>query len=77
MINFDQYTLEKVCNYFYCNFLCIYFIIFFRKHKDDAPTTEDDVNDTEHKPSQEVPKWDSEFLKVDQGTLFGEFYFMI
>jgi len=40
------------------------------KHKDDAPTTEDDVNDTEHKPSQEVPKWDSEFLKVDQGTLF-------
>ena len=32
----------------------------------------DDEDDNEkEKNDQEVPKWDSEFLKVDQGTLFG------
>ena len=43
--------------------------IYFRKHKDDKVDDEDD-NEKE-KNDQEVPKWDSEFLKVDQGTLFG------
>jgi len=38
------------------------------KHKDDKVDDEDD-NEKE-KNDQEVPKWDSEFLKVDQGTLF-------
>ena len=42
---------------------------YFRKHKDDKVDDEDD-NEKE-KNDQEVPKWDSEFLKVDQGTLFG------
>ena len=47
----------------------------FRKHKDDAPATEEEENDSERKKNQEVPKWDAEFLKVDQGTLFGKVYF--
>ena len=44
-------------------------IKYFRKHKDDKADDEDE-NEKE-KNDQEVPKWDSEFLKVDQGTLFG------
>jgi len=40
------------------------------KHKDDTPVNEEEENDTERKKNQEVPKWDAEFLKVDQGTLF-------
>ena len=41
----------------------------FRKHKDDAPEEE---NFNEKKSADNsLPKWDSEFLKVDQGTLFG------
>ena len=40
-----------------------------RKHKDDAP---DEENFNEKKSTDNsLPKWDSEFLKVDQGTLFG------
>ena len=44
----------------------------FRKHKDDAPANDDEENDQDRKKQQEVPKWDAEFLKVDQGTLFGK-----
>ena len=44
-------------------------ILFSRKHKDDAPEEE---NFNEKKSTDNsLPKWDSEFLKVDQGTLFG------
>ena len=46
-----------------------FIIKYFRKHKDDKADDEDE-NEKE-KNDQEVPKWDSEFLKVDQGTLFG------
>ena len=51
------------------NIKYIIYLLYFRKHKDDKVDDEDD-NEKE-KNDQEVPKWDSEFLKVDQGTLFG------
>merc|ERR1711970_686990 len=38
------------------------------KHKDDAPE-EENFNEKKNSDST-IPKWDSEFLKVDQGTLF-------
>ena len=50
-------------------FISKFIIKYFRKHKDDKADDEDE-NEKE-KNDQEVPKWDSEFLKVDQGTLFG------
>ncbi|XP_062039044.1 S-phase kinase-associated protein 1-like [Lepus europaeus] len=37
-------------------------------HKDDPPPPEDDEN--KEKRTDDVPVWDQEFLKVDQGTLF-------
>ncbi|XP_044934159.1 S-phase kinase-associated protein 1-like, partial [Mustela putorius furo] len=37
-------------------------------HKDDPPPPEDDEN--QEKWTDEIPVWDQEFLKVDQGTLF-------
>ena len=37
-------------------------------HKDDAPPPEDD--DNREKRTDDIPSWDIEFLKVDQGTLF-------
>ncbi|XP_012860032.2 S-phase kinase-associated protein 1 [Echinops telfairi] len=37
-------------------------------HKDDPPPPEDDEN--QEKRTDEIPVWDQEFLKVDQGTLF-------
>ncbi|KAF7469766.1 Hypothetical predicted protein [Marmota monax] len=37
-------------------------------HKDDAPLPEDDEN--KEKQTEDIPVWDQEFLKVDQGTLF-------
>jgi len=41
------------------------------KHKDDSPSAEEEEADrADTKKTQEVPKWDAEFLKVDQGTLF-------
>jgi len=44
-------------------------ITWCEKHKDDAPEEE---NFNEKKSTDNsLPKWDSEFLKVDQGTLFG------
>ena len=46
--------------------------ISFRQHKDDAPIDDEDPNYQEKKRTQEVPRWDAEFLKVDQGTLFGK-----
>lgn len=43
-------------------------ITWCEKHKDDAPEEE---NFNEKKSTDNsLPKWDSEFLKVDQGTLF-------
>ncbi|XP_055254527.1 S-phase kinase-associated protein 1-like [Moschus berezovskii] len=36
-------------------------------HKDDPPPPEDDEN---KKNEHDIPVWDQEFLKVDQGTLF-------
>ena len=45
----------------------------FRKHKDDSPSAEEEEADrADTKKTREVPKWDAEFLKVDQGTLFGK-----
>ncbi|XP_054585239.1 S-phase kinase-associated protein 1-like [Eptesicus fuscus] len=37
-------------------------------HKDDPPPPEDDEN--KEKQTDDIPVWDQEFLKVDQGTLF-------
>ena len=37
-------------------------------HKDDPPPPEDD--DSREKRTDDIPSWDIEFLKVDQGTLF-------
>lgn len=37
-------------------------------HKDDPIPPED--NDNKEKRTDDIPSWDVEFLKVDQGTLF-------
>merc|ERR1711953_760646 len=37
-------------------------------HKDDPPPQEDDEN--KEKRTDDISSWDSDFLKVDQGTLF-------
>uniref|UniRef100_G1Q9K4 S-phase kinase-associated protein 1 n=1 Tax=Myotis lucifugus TaxID=59463 RepID=G1Q9K4_MYOLU len=37
-------------------------------HRDDPPPPEDDEN--KGKRTDDIPAWDQEFLKVDQGTLF-------
>jgi len=37
-------------------------------HKEDPPPAEDD--DNKEKRTDDIPSWDAEFLKVDQGTLF-------
>ncbi|PIO72973.1 Skp1 family, dimerization domain protein [Teladorsagia circumcincta] len=37
-------------------------------HKDDPPSTDD--SDNREKRTDDIPSWDVEFLKVDQGTLF-------
>ncbi|GMT35375.1 hypothetical protein PFISCL1PPCAC_26672, partial [Pristionchus fissidentatus] len=37
-------------------------------HKEDPPIVED--NDQREKRTDDIPSWDTEFLKVDQGTLF-------
>ncbi|VDK55208.1 unnamed protein product [Cylicostephanus goldi] len=37
-------------------------------HKDDPPCTDD--SDNREKRTDDIPSWDVEFLKVDQGTLF-------
>ena len=42
------------------------------KHKDDQP---DDAAAADTRAGDAtLPKWDTEFLKVDQGTLFGSWY---
>ncbi|VDL71678.1 unnamed protein product [Nippostrongylus brasiliensis] len=37
-------------------------------HKDDPPSSDD--SDNREKRTDDIPSWDVEFLKVDQGTLF-------
>ena len=37
-------------------------------HKDDPPLPEDD--DSKEKRTDDISSWDTDFLKVDQGTLF-------
>ena len=37
-------------------------------HKDDPPLPEDD--DNKEKRTDDISSWDTDFLKVDQGTLF-------
>lgn len=37
-------------------------------HKNDPPPPEDD--DNREKRTDDIPTWDQEFLRVDQGTLF-------
>ncbi|VEL23905.1 unnamed protein product [Protopolystoma xenopodis] len=37
-------------------------------HKDDPPAQEDDEN--KERRTDDIPSWDQEFLRVDQGTLF-------
>lgn len=37
-------------------------------HKDDPPVSEDEEN--KEKRTDDISSWDSDFLKVDQGTLF-------
>lgn len=37
-------------------------------HKDDPPPPEDDEN--RERRTDDIPTWDQDFLKVDQGTLF-------
>ena len=41
---------------------------WLKHHKDDPPLPEDDEN--REKRTDDIPPWDQEFLKVDQGTLF-------
>jgi len=53
--NVNAATLKKVITW------CQY-------HKDDPPPPEDDLN--KEKRTDDIPSWDQEFLKVDQGTLF-------
>ncbi|GMT16982.1 hypothetical protein PFISCL1PPCAC_8279, partial [Pristionchus fissidentatus] len=43
-------------------------IAWCQYHKDDPPMAED--NDQREKRTDDIPSWDTEFLKVDQGTLF-------
>ncbi|CAJ0566240.1 unnamed protein product, partial [Mesorhabditis spiculigera] len=43
-------------------------IAWCQYHKDDPPQGED--SDTREKRTDDIPSWDVEFLKVDQGTLF-------
>lgn len=38
-----------------------------KHHKNDPPAQEDDETE---KRTDDIPSWDQEFLKVDQGTLF-------
>ncbi|KAF5394836.1 RNA polymerase II elongation factor [Paragonimus heterotremus] len=37
-------------------------------HRDDPPPQEDDEN--KERRTDDIPSWDQEFLRVDQGTLF-------
>jgi len=39
------------------------------QHKEDAPPAEDTMESNERR-TDDIPSWDQEFLKVDQGTLF-------
>jgi S-phase kinase-associated protein 1 len=41
---------------------------WLKHHKDDPPLPEDDEN--KEKRTDDIPPWDQEFLKVDQGTLY-------
>ncbi|KAI1301787.1 S-phase kinase-associated protein 1 [Halotydeus destructor] len=38
-------------------------------HKDDPPPANDDEENRERR-TDDIPQWDQDFLKVDQGTLF-------
>jgi len=40
------------------------------QHKDDPPPPPEDEDNKKEKRSDDIPAWDQEFLKVDQGTLF-------
>merc|ERR1712209_188772 len=53
--NVNAAILKRVINW------CTY-------HKDDPPPPEDDEN--KEKRTDDISSWDSDFLKVDQGTLF-------
>uniref|UniRef100_A0A671SDN6 S-phase kinase-associated protein 1 n=1 Tax=Sinocyclocheilus anshuiensis TaxID=1608454 RepID=A0A671SDN6_9TELE len=48
--------------------ICPQVIQWCTHHKDDPPPPEDDEN--KEKRTDDIPVWDQEFLKVDQGTLF-------
>ncbi|KAL3074622.1 hypothetical protein niasHT_013362 [Heterodera trifolii] len=43
-------------------------IAWCNHHKDDTPTGED--AESKERRTDDIPSWDVEFLKVDQGTLF-------
>lgn len=43
-------------------------IQYAEHHKDDPPTAEED--ETKEKRTDDISSWDTDFLKVDQGTLF-------
>lgn len=52
-----------------CLLVCVPQVIqWCTHHKDDPPPPEDDEN--KEKRTDDIPVWDQEFLKVDQGTLF-------
>lgn len=52
-----------------CVYTCVLKVIqWCTHHKDDPPPPEDDEN--KEKRTDDIPVWDQEFLKVDQGTLF-------
>lgn len=53
-----------------CVCVCVFpqVIQWCTHHKDDPPPPEDDEN--KEKRTDDIPVWDQEFLKVDQGTLF-------
>lgn len=43
-------------------------IMWCQYHKDDPPVSEDP--ESKDRRTDDIPSWDVEFLKVDQGTLF-------
>ena len=53
--NVNSATLKKVIQW------CTY-------HRTDQPPATDD--ETKEKRTDDIPAWDADFLKVDQGTLF-------
>ena len=64
------YKINTLVYYYVGNIFIFHFqvITWATYHKDDPPPPEDDEN--KEKRTDDISSWDSDFLKVDQGTLF-------